>query len=76
MVLVYDFESMLVPTDAGQNSASLQYTEQHVPVSVSVCSNVEDHTEPLCIVESNIDSLVEKMVEYMSTIAQKSNRVN
>lgn len=73
--LVYDFESMLVPTDAGQNSASLQYTEQHVPVSVSVCSNVEDHTEPLCIVESNIDSLVEKMVEYMSTIAQKATEL-
>lgn len=47
--LVYDFESMLIPI-SGQDSAYLQYKEQHVPISVSVCLNVNDHTEPRCIV--------------------------
>lgn len=69
--LVYDFESMLVPINS-QSSVNLQYTEQHVPISVSVCSNVDDHTEPRCIIESNVDSLVEKMLDYMLTIARKA----
>lgn len=69
--LVYDFESMLVPNNS-QSSVNLQYTEQHVPISLSVCSNVDDHTEPRCIVKSNVDSLVEKMLDYMLTIARKA----
>lgn len=69
--LVYEFESMLVPNNS-QSSVNLQYTEQHVPISVSVCSNVDDHTEPRCIVKSNVDSLVEKMLDYMLTIARKA----
>lgn len=68
---MYDFESMLVPINS-QSSVNLQYTEQHVPISVSVCSNVDDHTEPRCIIESNVDSLVEKMLDYMLTIARKA----
>lgn len=64
--LEYDFESMLVPINS-QSSVNLQYTEQHVPISVSVCSNVDDRTEPRCIVKSNVDSLVEKMLDYMLT---------
>lgn len=69
--LVYDFESMLVPNNS-QSSVNLQYTEQHVPISLSVCSNIDDHTEPRCIVKSNVDSLVEKMLDYMLTIARKA----
>lgn len=64
---MYDFESMLVPINS-QSSVNLQYTEQHVPISVSVCSNVDDHTEPRCIVLSN----VEKMLDYMLPIARKA----
>lgn len=69
--LVYDFDSMLVQINS-QISVNLQYTEQHVPISVSVCSNVDDHTEPRCIVESNVDSLVEQKLDYMLTTARKA----
>lgn len=69
--LVYDFDSMLVQINS-QISVNLQYTEQHVPISVSVCSNIDDHTEPRCIVESNVDSLVEQKLDYMLTTARRA----
>lgn len=48
--LVYDFESMLVPMKI-KNTDNLEYTEHHVPISVSICTNVNEYTEPHCIVE-------------------------
>jgi hypothetical protein len=69
--IVYDFEAMLVLIKES-NSAKLTWTQRHEPISVSVCSNVEEFTEPHCIVEPNVEMLVRKMVEYMTRIALRS----
>ena len=66
----YDFEAVLQkvqdrPTDM------LQWTHKHVPISVSLCSNVNGHTVPFCLVDTDQDQLVEKMVSNMNQIAQR-----
>ena len=48
----------------------LSWTSKHVPISVSVCSNVEGYTDPHCIVDSDVDTLVRSMVDYMQEIAK------
>ncbi|KAK3097803.1 hypothetical protein FSP39_013348 [Pinctada imbricata] len=66
--LVYDFEAMLLPVQ-GEESDKLKWTSKHVPISVSVCSNVENYITPHCIVNPNIDDLVKEMVDHMESIA-------
>ena len=72
--LVYDFEAMLLPVE-NEGSDKLAWTAKHVPVSVSVSSNVEGHRTPHCIVDPNIDSLVRDMVQYMQKIAEKGEEL-
>ena len=67
--LVYDFEAMLLPVQ-GEGSEKLEWTSKHVPISVSVCSNVENYTTPHCIVNPDIDVLVKEMVDHMESIAE------
>jgi hypothetical protein len=62
---------MLVPIKES-NSAKLTWTQRHEPISVSVCSNVDGFTEPHCIVEPDVETLVRKVVEYMTRIALRS----
>lgn len=47
----------------------LQCQAEHVPISVSVCSNVEHYKEPICFVEEDPDKLIQVMVTYMEEIA-------
>ena len=66
----YDFEALLqkiqdCPTE------SLQWTHKHIPISVSICSNVEGHREPICIVEIDEDCLVQQMVLSLNVIANR-----
>ena len=39
---------------------------------MSICSNVEDYTEPRWIIDSEVDSLIGQMVDYMTQIGHKS----
>lgn len=72
--IVYDFEFILVPMKI-KNNDNLEYTEHHVPISVSICSNVNEYTAPHCIIEPNADDLVKKMVTYMLTIAKNATEL-
>ncbi|XP_053391893.1 uncharacterized protein LOC128554633 [Mercenaria mercenaria] len=67
-ILCYDFEAMLQKVNE-RPTEYLQWTQKHVPISVSICSNVEGHTEPMCIVEPDQDLLVQKMIEAMQHVA-------
>lgn len=49
----------------------LEWTQKHVPVSILICSNVENNTEPFCIVEQDQDKLVQQMVAAMKCIANR-----
>ena len=53
----------------------LQWTHKLIPVSVSLCSNVEGHNEPTCIVEPYQDRLVQSMVTLMNEIATCVNEL-
>ena len=71
----YDFEALLqkandLPTE------SLQWTHRHIPISVSICSNVEGHIQPLCIVEQDQDRLVQLMVSALDVIACRVNQLS
>lgn len=67
----YDFESLLVKTD-NNTTLDLKFTQSHVPVSVSICSNVEGYTKPKCFISNSIKTLVQKMVKYLTFIANKA----
>lgn len=54
-------------TSNEKNSDKLVWTK-YVPISVSVCSNFPGYTKPHCIVDLDIDVLVQSMVEYMTEI--------
>ena len=69
--IVYDFEAMLEPIKES-NSEKLAWTQRHVPISVSICSNVPDYTEPHCIVELDVEKIVAEMVEYMTKIGDRT----
>lgn len=58
-----------------QSSCNHQYTENHVPISVSICSNVDGYSEPCCIIEPDINVLVKKMIECMTTIASRAAEI-
>ena len=38
---------------------------------MSICYNVEDYTEPRCIIDSEVDSLIGDVVDYMTQIGPK-----
>lgn len=69
--LVFDFEAMITSTQESK-SEKLTWTAEHVPISVSICSNVEGFQTPFCIVDPDTNELVAQMVRYMTSISEKS----
>ena len=67
--IVYDFEAMLTAIHE-QTTDNLIWTQEHVPIAVSVCSNVPEFTSPKCFVNENLDQLLEDMLSYMSEIRE------
>ena len=79
---VYDFESVLKPTEQKQTSndtSNIQdstiWTTSHIPVAVSIASNVDGYIEPRCIVEDDPENLVQKMTEYLEEIQCKTSEL-
>ena len=68
--LVYDFEAILQKSRE-PSSDKLKWTHQHILISVSSCSNVIDYTELRCIIDSEVDSLIRQIVDYMTQIGHK-----
>lgn len=68
--IVFDFEAILRPEENTPLDRKLQWQAEHVPISVSVCSNVEYFTEPMCFVDEDPDQLIQLMVTYMDEIAE------
>lgn len=69
--IVYDFEALLHKVQ-DQRSEKVEWTQEHMPISVSICSNVPGFEEPHCLVNDNGDELVREMVGYMKDIAEKT----
>ncbi|KAL5019438.1 hypothetical protein ScPMuIL_003476, partial [Solemya velum] len=70
---VYDFEALVQKVE-GQATEKMQWTHRHVPISVSVSSNVPGFTEPSCIVDVEPKALVARMMDRLQLIAAAANR--
>ena len=47
----------------------LKWVSQHVPVSVSIASNVSSYEEAVCFVDENSVELIDQMMNYLSEIS-------
>lgn len=66
----YDIEAMQINQTNLNSTEKLEWTHKHVPASVSLCSNVPDHTEPICFIsKGDPKELVVQMVEHFQTIS-------
>ena len=69
----FDFECMFNRNPGWKNTKKLSWHAKHVPLSVSVCSNVPNFTEPKCLVsEGDSTQLVRDMVNYLVEISKES----
>ena len=72
--IVFDFESMLEKTQV-RTSDKLVWVQKHVPISVSICSNVEGFKKPICFVNTKLDELLDTMIAYMNGIVNRSHEL-
>ncbi len=72
----FDFECMFNSQTGLDDTEKLTWRAKHIPLSVSVCSNVPFYSQPKCFV-SNGDSkhLIKDMVEYLVDISKESYRL-
>jgi hypothetical protein len=69
----FDFECMFDRDDRPDNSAKLTWEAKHVPLSVSVCSNVPSYDQPRCFVsDGDCKDLVKRMIDYLVEISKES----
>ena len=66
----FDFESYFSDERLPANSDKLQWSARHIPLSVSVASNVPGHMAPCCfITDGDSDKLVADMMRHLHTIS-------
>ena len=70
--IVYDFEAYLKKIGEDSENTNTFYTHEHVPISVSICSNVEGFEEPKCIVKED-GLLLDEMFEYFCEIQKHTS---
>ena len=69
-LVTFDCESALIPTeDTPDPEAKTIYLNTHVPVSISVASNVPDYVKPKFFCDENPENLVRHFVEYLEQIS-------
>ena len=70
---IFDFKCMFDRNNCPNHTAKLHWEAKHVPLSVSVCSNVSGYDQPKCFI-SNGDprQLVQDMVKYLVEISEES----
>ena len=67
----YDFEAYLEPME--RVSKRTKYVAKHIPMSVSVCSNVPGFEDPCCFISnSDPQDLINRMGDYLEDISEKS----
>jgi hypothetical protein len=70
----FDFECYFKrETEHPRNTAKLTWEAEHIPLSVSVCSNVPGYEQPKCFVSSGSASeMIQQFVEYLVEVSQES----
>ena len=67
---VFDFESICIPEEISENTETTTWMGKHVPISVSISSNLI--AEPLILCNSNPRDLVELFIDAVEGLATKS----
>ena len=74
--ITFDIECTLVRDTDISDTARISYTFQHELASISICSNVPEYTEPLCLIsDGSPENLVKSFLQYMSKIAFKAANI-
>ncbi|XP_072016392.1 uncharacterized protein [Amphiura filiformis] len=69
----FDFECYMVKTSEKSGGDHLTWTYDHIPLSVSICSNVPNYTTPVCFVsDGDPNVIVADMVNYLVEISNRS----
>ncbi|CAB3985404.1 Zinc finger and SCAN domain-containing 22 [Paramuricea clavata] len=70
----FDFECYFKrETEHPRNTAKLTWEAEHIPLSVSVCSNVPGYDQPKCFVSSGSTSeMIQHFAEYLVEVSQES----
>ena len=70
----FDFECYFKREDQHPgNTAKLTWEAEHIPLSVSVCSNVPGYDQPKCFVSSgNTREMLKQFIDYLVEISQES----
>ena len=73
----YDFEAMMIKLKPGEkkDSDKTRFISKHIPMSVSVSSNIPSFKDAICFVsddENNPRVLVDKMLSYLSRLSDHS----
>ncbi|GFR59775.1 hypothetical protein ElyMa_000062700, partial [Elysia marginata] len=73
----YDFECYFTKNDIPTTSTSkTSYTARHVPLSVSVCSNVSGFENPVCLIsDGDPQNLVDRMGDYLEEISTSAFQI-
>lgn len=65
---VFDYEPILKPIPQPEVSTNTRWINEHIPISVSVASNVPGFEKPSCIVDICVEQLVKRKLEYLNEI--------
>ncbi|RUS83075.1 hypothetical protein EGW08_009161 [Elysia chlorotica] len=73
----YDFECYFTKENLPSTATcKTSYTARHVPLSVSVCSNVPGFRSPICFIsEGNPQKLVDCMGDYLTSISSEAFQI-
>ena len=67
---VFDFESICIPEEKFKNTETTTWIGKHIPISVSISSNVI--TKPIFLCNSNPRDLVESFIDAVEGLAEQS----
>ena len=69
-VALFDFESICVPTEELKTIETTTWIGKHVPISVSVFSNLQD--DPIFLCEKDPELLIIAFVSNLELLAEKA----
>ena len=72
-VAVFDFESMCRPSDDLQDTDTTSFLGKHIPISVSISSNLLQ--EPIFLCNTNPEALIVEFVDTLERIGQQSESI-
>ena len=72
----FDFKCMFTAETELNNTEKLTWNSKHIPLSVSVCSNIPDYDQPKCFLsDGDCKQLVKEMLDYLVKISEESCRL-